>query len=145
MWLYVRFTGCGHQRRIWGRADKILSTRGITETLIQAGRNLSFKSERTAFDCNQEASSPKCIFIPASSELWQLTWLVSAIWVERSIKLTDHHSPCLSRAMMEKKNKPGGVHLSVFSLLFPSERKLGRCIYFCTWVSPKVLTSLIYM
>lgn len=76
--------------------------------LIRAGRNLSFKSERTALVCNQEVSSPGCIFIPASSELWQLTWLVSAILVERSIKVTGHHSLCSSWAMMERKNKPGG-------------------------------------
>lgn len=138
-------SGWGHQRWIWGTADKMPSTRGRPEPLIQAGRNFSFKSERTAFDCNQEASSPRCIFIPASSELWQLTWLVSAIWVERSIKVTDHHSPCPSWAVMERKNKPGGAHLSVFSLLLRSERRLGRCVYFCTGASPEVLASLNYV
>lgn len=98
--------------------------------LIRAGRNFSFKSERTALVCNQEVSSPRCIFIPASSELWQLTWLVSAIRVERSIKVTGHHSLCSSWAMMERKNKPegGGACFNVLLPLLRSAKERGHSV-----------------
>lgn len=142
LWFYVGTLGGVTEEESEGReTDGTPSTQGVSEMLIPAGRNLSFKSEKTALVCNQEVSSPRCIFIPASSELWQLTWLVSAIRVERSIKVTGHHSLCSSWAMIERKNKPEGGGSKIRCSLTTAQ--MGKGVRaFCTRVLGTLLKLL---